>query len=143
MLQIYVLVVAINIIMGIIMLFEGKLEEDASSATVSFIHNSTFTLTLSIFAGIIALSSFVSPYGEATGKDMPFSMLPVLGDFFASVATFAGFLGFLTRYIKVNHPSLYAGYSFFELIEMNERSIAIFCLVMATLHFLFPKALFI
>ena len=142
MLQICILVVAINTIMGIILIFDRKLGIDSQENT-SFLNTTTFTLTVSIFALIIALSSLVAPYGVLSGKELPFSMLPILGDLFASIATALGFLGFLTRYLKTNHPAFYAEHSFFALIEANERPIGIACLAMAILHFLFPQMLFL
>ena len=138
MLQICILVVAINTIIGIILVFDQKLESDTS-----FIHSTTFTLTVSIFALIIALSSLVAPYGVATEKEIPFSMMPVLGDLLASIATALGFLAFLARHLKTNHPSFYAEHSFLELVEANERLIGFTCLAMAILHFLFPQMLFV
>ena len=142
MLQICILVVVINTIMGIILTFDRSLEESMEVNT-SFIHNTTFTLTLSILALIVSLSSLVAPYGVASGKEIPFSMLPVLGDLFASIATALGCLSFLARYIKTNHPSFYAENSFFEMVEANERFIGVTCLTMAILHFLFPQILFV
>ena len=142
MLQICILVVAINTIIGIILVFDQKLDENPEG-DVSFIHNNTFTLTVAIFALIVALSSLVAPYGEVSGKEIPFSMLPILGDLFASIATSLGFLGFLTRYMKINQPAFYAEHAFFELVEANERSIGFVCLTMAILHFLFPQMLFL
>jgi len=128
--------------MGSILVFAQKLEEN-SEGSVSFIRNNTFTLAISIFSLIIALSSLVAPYGVVGGKEIPFSMLPVLGDLFAFITTSLGGLGFLARYIKINHSTLYAEYSFFELIEANERFIGYACFVMAILHFLFPQMLFL
>ena len=142
MLQICILVVAINILMGVILVFDRRLETNPEGEFF-FIHNNTFTLTVSIFALIIALSSLVAPYGISNGKEFSFSMLPILGDLFASIASILGFLEFLARYIKTNHPALYAEHSFFELVEANERPIGIICLVMAVLHFLFPQLLFL
>ena len=138
MLQICILVVAINTIIGIILVFDQKLESDTS-----FIHSTTFTLTVSIFALIIALSSLVAPYGVATEKEISFSMMPVLGDLLASLATALGFLAFLARHLKTNHPSFYAEHSFLELVEANERLIGFTCLTMAIFHFLFPQMLFV
>ena len=138
MLQICILVVAINTIIGIILVFDQKLESDNS-----FIHSTTFTLSVSIFALIIALSSLVAPYGVATEKEISFSMMPVLGDLLASLATALGFLAFLARHLKTNHPSFYAEHSFLELVEANERLIGFTCLTMAILHFLFPQMLFV
>jgi len=138
MLQICILVVAINTIIGIILVFDQKLESDTS-----FIHSTTFTLTVSIFSLIIALSSLVAPYGVATEKEISFSMMPVLGDLLASLATALGFLAFLARHLKTNHPSFYAEHSFLELVEANERLIGFTCLTMAILHFLFPQMLFV
>ena len=142
MLQICILVVAINTIMGIILVFDQKLESDATGDT-SFIHSATFTLTVCIFALIIALSSLVAPYGVVTEKEVSFSMMPVLGDLLASLATALGCLGFLSRHIKINHPAFYTEHSFLELVEANERLIGFTCLTMAILHFLFPQMLFV
>jgi len=142
MLQICILVVVINTIMGIILSFDQKLEEDAVVDS-SLIHNTTFTLTISIFALIIALSSLVAPYGVPTGKELSLSMMPILGDLFASLVTLLGSISFFARYAKTNHSSLYAEHSIFELVQANERAIGFACLTMATFHFLFPQMLLI
>ena len=142
MLQIYALVVAINVIMGIIIMFD-RVKGEGFSGDGSFIHNNTFTLTLSIFAGIIAISSLMSPYGELTNGVAGFAMLPILGDLFPALATLMGFFVFLTRYLKMNHPEIYTDNGFFLFIENSEFYIGVFCLIMATLHFFFPTALLI
>lgn len=140
MLQIYALVVAVNIIMGTIIIFD-RMRGEGYDGDGSFIHNNTFTLTLSIFAGIIAISSLMSPYGELTNGTSSFAMLPVLGDLFPSIATLTGFFVFLARYLKANYPEIYTDNSFFLFIENGEIYIGIFCLTMATLHFFFPRLL--
>lgn len=142
MLQIYALIVAINVIMGVIVLFD-RVQGDGFEGDGSFIHNNTFTLTLTIFAGIIAISSLMAPYGEKINGELPFSMLPILGDLLPALATFAGYFVFLTRYLKANHPAVYTDNGFFALVENSEFHIAIFCLIVATIHFFFPQVAFI
>lgn len=142
MLQIYALVVAINVIIGVIVLFD-RMQGDGFEGDGSFIHNNTFALTLTIFAGIIAISSLMAPYGERTNGELPFAMLPILGDLLPALATFAGFFVFLTRYLKANHPTIYTDHSFFALVENSEFQIAVFCLIVATIHFFFPQVAFI
>ena len=142
MLQIYALLVAVNIIMGIIIMFD-RVRGEGFSGDGSFIHNNTFTLTLSIFAGIIAVSSLMSPYGEPVNGVGSFAMLPIIGDLFPAMATLMGFFVFLARYLKTNHPEIYTDNGFFLFIESSEFYIGIFCLIMATLHFFFPTLLLI
>ncbi|MGP1439837.1 MAG: hypothetical protein ACTTJ3_03760 [Treponema sp.] len=134
MLQIYLLVVAINALMGVVIIL-GKFADDSSQ---SFLHGNTFTLTLTIISCVIAVASLIAPYGQGG-----IGTLPLLGDLFPTLITFAGYLVFLTRYIRQNYPDKIETNNFFITIEANEYYIGIACLAVATIHFLFPAMLFL
>ena len=134
MLQIYWLVVAINALMGAIIILK-KFKEDSSQ---SFLHGNTFTLGLTIVASIIAMASLIAPYGQGG-----ISTIPLLGDLLPTLVTLAGYFVFLTRYIRQNYPDKVEGNNFFSTIETSEYYIGIACLVIAVVHFLFPAMLFL
>lgn len=134
MVQVYLLVVAINALMGVIIVL-GKLKEDALQ---DFLRGNTFTLSLTIVACIIAIASLVAPYGQGG-----VSNIPLLGDLLPTLITLAGYFVFLTRYIKQNHPDKVEGNNFFMIVETNEYYVGIACLAIAIIHFLFPAVLFL
>lgn len=135
MLQIYALSVAINVIMGIIVLLGKKDEEEGVDS--SFLRGNTFTLTITILAGVMAMSTLMAPY-KASLSGFSFSAIPVFGDLLIAIATFLGFLVFLTRFLKNNHSKIYTEHNFFSLIERSEFYIAVLCLACAAVHFFFP-----
>lgn len=134
MLQIYLLVVAVNALMGAVIII-GKFNEDALQG---FLRGNAFTLSLSIVACIIAVASLVAPYGHSG-----VSTIPLLGDFFPTLITFAGYFVFLTRYIRQNYPDKVDNNNFFMAIESNEYYVGIGCIAIAIVHFLFPAVLFL
>ena len=134
MLQIYLLVVAVNALMGAVIII-GKFKEDALQG---FLRGNAFTLSLSIVACIIAVASLVAPYGHSR-----VSTIPLLGDFFPTLITFAGYFVFLTRYIRQNYPDKVDNNNFFMAIESNEYYVGIGCIAVAIVHFLFPAVLFL
>ena len=134
MLQIYLLVVAVNTLMGAIIII-GKFKEDAFQG---FLRGNAFTLSLSIVACVIAVASLVAPYGYGGA-----STIPLLGDLLPTLATLAGCSVFLTRYIRRNYPDKVDSNNFFMIIEANEFYIGIACLAIAIVHFLFPAILFV
>ncbi|MGP1438919.1 MAG: hypothetical protein ACTTKH_07600 [Treponema sp.] len=135
MLQIYLLVVAVNALMGAIIIMDkfNSKEESSQEVKYPFLHSNTFTLALTIFACIIATSSLIAPYEG----------IIILGDLFPSLITFAGYFVFLTRYIKQNYPDKIENNNFFSIIEANEYYIGIACLAISIIHFLFPTLLFL
>ncbi len=134
MLQIYVLVVAVNALMGILIVL-GKFREDVQG---NFLHGNIFTLTLTIIAFMIALFCLIAPYGQSG-----LSAAPLLGDFLPTIITVAGALVFLTRYIKQNHPDKIESNNFFLAVDTNEYYVGIACVAIAIIHFLFPGVLFL
>ena len=134
MLQIYLLVVAVNALMGVVIIL-GKSKEDALQG---FLKGNTFTLSLSIIACVIAVASLVAPYGQGG-----LSTIPLLGDLFPTLITLAGYFVFLTRYIRQNYPDKVEANNFFSTVEASEYYVGIACLAIAIIHFLFPAILFL
>ena len=134
MLQIYVLVVAINALMGILIIL-GKFREGMQG---DFLRGNTFTLTLTIVAFMIALFCLIAPYGQGG-----LSAIPLLGDLLPTIITITGALVFLTRYMKQNHPDKIESNNFFLAIDANEYYVGISCVAIAIIHFLFPGVLFL
>lgn len=134
MLQIYVLVVAINALMGILIIL-GKFREGMQG---DFLRGNTFTLTLTIVAFMIALFCLITPYGQGG-----LSAIPLLGDLLPTIITITGALVFLTRYMKQNHPDKIESNNFFLAIDANEYYVGISCVAIAIIHFLFPAILFL
>lgn len=133
MLQIYLLVVAVNTLMGVVIVL-GKFKEDALQG---FLRGNTCTLSLSIVSCVIAVASLVAPYGQGV------SAIPLLGDLLPTLATLAGYFVFLTRYIRQNYPDKVDANNFFSTVEASEYYVGIACLAIAIVHFLFPAVLFL
>ena len=134
MLQIYVLVVAVNALMGGVIIL-SKFKEDALQGAL---RGNTFTLSLAIIACVIAVASLIAPYGSGG-----LSTIPLLGDLFPTLITIAGYFVFLTRYIRQNYPDKVELNNFFITVEANEYYVGIACLAIAVIHFLFPAMLFL
>lgn len=133
MLQIYLLVVIVDALMGIIIVLE-KFGEDSFKA---FLRGNTFTLTVTILSCVIAVASLVAPYGKGI------SAIPLLGDLLPTLITLAGYFVFLTRYIRQNYPEKIENNNFFSTVETSEYYVGIACLAIAVIHFLFPAVLFL
>ena len=140
MLQFYFLSILLNLICGSILLFGKNLVTGEYSHNTNkilgdnaFFDDKTFRIvlaSLSVFVGIMKLLSVV--------KDD----IPVIGDFFASLAGFLGGVCLLLEYYKIQSGENARLPSLIENIFITRRTfIGWFCMIAALLHFVFPEAL--
>jgi hypothetical protein len=134
MLQFYFLSVLLNVITGLILVFTPTLSK-SEPKTQPFFETNHFRLVLGIlatFTGVMKLLSVVQ-YD-----------IPVVGDLLPALAGVLGGFCMLFEYytcttsldVKVN--------TFFETIFIRGRKyVGIFCIFVGTMHFIFPRVLFL
>ncbi|MGI5172219.1 hypothetical protein H0R92_01270 [Treponema sp. OMZ 840] len=138
MIQFYLLSVVLNAASGLLLVFSKQIPEDAaetSAAGLSFFETKNFRLILgilTIFTGIMKLLTVVQ--GD----------IPVLGDLIPALAGICAGLCLLYEYYKASASVSFTLPAFFEKIFIDGRKyMGIFCIVIATLHFIFPRVLFL
>lgn len=153
MLQFYFLSILLNLVTGLLLFCEKDQGQDdflgdefafsddttgGSSFTnpiLGFIESKNFKLVLGVLSVLVGLLKLLSVVQNTT---------PVLGDLFPALAgLLGGFCVLLQFYMETNSID-YAPNGLLQTIFVeNRRIIGICCLVVATLHFVFPKVLFL
>lgn len=163
MLQFYFLSILLNLVTGLVLFCEkneksqdsddffndknltnedfwGDDSENASTSTVSnpilkLLESKNFKLVLGVLSVLVGLMKLLS----VIQKDVP-----VIGDLFPAVmGIIGGFCVLLQFYMETNSVD-YAPNGLIQTTFVdNQRIIGICCLVVATLHFVFPKVLFL
>lgn len=153
MLQFYFLSILLNLVTGLLLFCEKDQGQDdfladdfafsddttgGSSFTnpiLGFMESKNFKLVLGVLSILVGLLKLLSVVQNTT---------PVLGDLFPALAgLLGGFCVLLQFYMETNSID-YAPNGFLQTIFVeNRRIIGICCLVVATLHFVFPKVLFL
>lgn len=153
MLQFYFLSILLNLVTGLVLfcekdqvqddLLDGEFsfsEDGAEGGTsgnpiLGFMESKNFKLVLGVLGVLVGLLKLLS----VVQNDVP-----VIGDLFPAVAgLMGGFCVLLQFYMETNSID-YAPNGLLQMIFVeNRRTIGICCLVVATLHFVFPKVLFL
>lgn len=153
MLQFYFLSILLNLVTGLLLFCEKDQVQDdfpgdefafsddttgGSSFTnpiLGFMESKNFKLVLGVLSVLVGLLKLLSVVQNTT---------PVLGDLFPALAGLVGGFCVLLQFYMETNSIDYAPNSFLQTIFVeNRRIIGICCLVVATLHFVFPKVLFL
>lgn len=133
MIQFYFLSIVLNVIAGLIILFENSLNEEQNSSLSNFIKNETFRLILGILLCIIGIFKLLSPI---------YNDFPIIGDLLPALTNILAGMFFLISYFKqVSMSDTDILHPFMQNIIKFSRYIGIMSLVVAVLHFLFPTVL--
>ena len=147
MLQFYFLSVLLNLITGLILFCSEKnvSKEIASTEEVQpevqekndvlgFMDNKNFKLVLGVLSVLVGLMKLLS----VVQNDVP-----VIGDLLPSAAGLVGGFCILLDFYKNSSTVEMNPNKFVQFVSENQKSIGIFCIVVAVLHFIFPKVLFL
>ena len=147
MLQFYFLSVLLNLITGLILFCSEKnvskeivsTEEVQSEVQVKndvlgFMDNKNFKLVLGVLSVLVGLMKLLS----VVQNDVP-----VIGDLLPSAAGLVGGFCILLDFYKNSSTVEMNPNKFVQFVSENQKSIGIFCIVVAVLHFIFPKVLFL
>ena len=131
MLQFYFLSVMLNLLIGIMLVFN---KEDSAVENLLDTEDKLFQLVVGILSVFVALIKLLSPV-----KGVPF-----FGDFLPALIGFAGGACLLVHYFygkstaEVPPPELVN-----QIFIENQRYIGIACLACAVIHFICPAVLFL
>ena len=141
--QLWFLSVLLNVFSGLVLVFStqanGEADDDESAAPVFFQHP-TFRLVLGILCALIGIIKlFVSiPRSDAL------SGIPIIGDLLPALAGIVGGGALLVDYYK-NFSSL--NIEFPAIVQKtcvdNRKYAGIVCIIIAVLHFVFPRFYFL
>ncbi|MBR5866772.1 MAG: hypothetical protein IKZ04_02565 [Spirochaetaceae bacterium] len=147
MLQFYFLSVLLNLITGLILFCSEKnvTKEIATTEEVQpqvqekndvlgFMDNKNFKLVLGVLSVLVGLMKLLS----VVQNDVP-----VIGDLLPSAAGLVGGFCILLDFYKNSSTVEMNPNKFVQFVSENQKSIGIFCIVVAVLHFIFPKVLFL
>ena len=147
MLQFYFLSVLLNLITGLILFCSEKnvSKEIASTEEVQpevqekndvlgFMDNKNFKLVLGVLSVLVGLMKLLS----VVQNDVP-----VIGDLLPSAAGLVGGFCILLDFYKNSSTVEMNPNKFIQFVSENQKAIGIFCIVVAVLHFIFPKVLFL
>ena len=142
--QLWFLSVLLNVFSGLVLIFSaqtnGEADADDASAAPAFFQHSTFRLVLGILCALIGIIKlFVSmPRGDAL------SGIPVIGDLLPALAGIVGGGALLVDYYK-NFSSMSIEFpAIVQKICIDNRKYAgIVCIIIAVLHFIFPRFYFL
>ena len=153
MLQFYFLSILLNLVTGLVLFCEKDQVKDdflggdftfaedkeaevgASNPILGFMESKNFKLVLGVLGVLVGLLKLLS----VVQNDVP-----VIGDLFPAVAgLMGGFCVLLQFYMETNSIDYAPNGLLQSIFVENHRTIGICCLVVATLHFVFPKVLFL
>ena len=151
MLQFYFLSILLNLVTGLVLFCEKDQVQDeflggdfafdedndagTSSSILGFMESKNFKLVLGVLSVLVGLLKLLS----VVQNDVP-----VIGDLFpAVVGLMGGFCVLLQFYMETNSIDYAPNGLLQSIFVENRRTIGICCLVVATLHFVFPKVLFL
>ena len=152
MLQFYFLSILLNLVTGLILFCEKEpvqdslfdddldLSDKASESAASnnpilgVMESKNFKLVLGVLSVLVGLMKLLS----VVQNDVP-----VIGDLFPAVAGLVGGFCILLQFYMETNSIDYVPNGLLQTIFVdNRRTIGICCLVVATIHFIFPKVLF-
>ena len=96
--------------------------------------NKNFKLVLGVLSVLVGLMKLLS----VVQNDVP-----VIGDLLPSAAGLVGGFCILLDFYKNSSTVEMNPNKFVQFVSENQKSIGIFCIVVAVLHFIFPKVLFL
>lgn len=153
MLQFYFLSIMLNLVTGLILFCEKEpvrdsfLDEDfdlfdkspentgSTNPIIGFLESKNFKLVLGVLSVLVGLMKLLS----VVQNDVP-----VIGDLFPAVAGLVGGFCILLQFYMETNSIDYVPNGLLQTIFVEKRrTIGICCLVVATLHFIFPKVLFL
>ena len=147
MLQFYFLSVLLNLITGLILFCSEKNvskeivsteevqpEVQEKNDVLGFMDNKNFKLVLGVLSVLVGLMKLLS----VVQNDVP-----VIGDLLPSAAGLVGGFCILLDFYKNSSTVEMNPNKFIQFVSENQKAIGIFCIVVAVLHFIFPKVLFL
>jgi len=134
--QLYFLSIIFNALTGLILVFGDVIEgEPAAKGIRLFISSGGFRLVLGILAAITGFLKFLSPFKT-----------PILGDLIPALAGItAGFI-LVFGFYRENTSKRDDGGNLDRIgdtLLLYKKAVGVLLLVVAVLHFLFPRALFL
>ena len=140
MVQFYLLSIVLNGLTGFLLVFGDVIEGDSTTnGFKSFLSSWGFRLVLGILAAITGILKFLSPIDNR---------IPILGDFLPALGSLAA--GFILIFSFYRENSAKSGDNeggkldrIGDMFLHYRKAIGIALLVIALLHFLFPRALFL
>lgn len=153
MLQFYFLSILLNLVTGLVLFCEKEPVQDsffdddfdlsdkasenaaANNPILGFMESKNFKLVLGVLSVLVGLMKLLS----VVQNDVP-----IIGDLFpAAAGLVGGFCILLQFYMETNSIDYVPNGILQRIFVENRRTIGICCLVVATIHFVFPKVLFL
>ncbi|MBO5123756.1 MAG: hypothetical protein J6C11_01380 [Spirochaetaceae bacterium] len=147
MLQFYFLSILLNLVTGLVLFcetdraqddfsFSSEPEETSSGNPIlDLMESKNFKLVLGVLSVLVGLLKLLSVVQDG---------VPVVGDLLPAVAGLVGgFCVLLQFYMETNSIDYAPNGLIQKLFVDSRRTIGICCLVVATLHFVFPRAIFL
>lgn len=146
MLQFYFLSVMLNLLVGLVLFCSvapKKQEETAvdnsSSATdnaglQSFFDSKNFKLVLGVLAILVGFMKLLS----VVQNDVP-----VIGDLLPAISGLIGGFSVLLDFYISTSSTEFSPSGIIQVLLDSRKTIGVFCIIIAVLHFLFPKVLFL
>lgn len=147
MLQFYFLSVLLNLVTGLILFCsENKVSNEIATTEdvqkdvqekkdiLGFMDNKNFKLVLGVLSVLVGLMKLLS----VVQNDVP-----VIGDLLPSAAGLIGGLCILLDFYKSSATVEMNPNKFIQFVSENQKAIGVFCIIVAVLHFIFPKVLFL
>ena len=147
MLQFYFLSILFNLVTGLVLFCEkDKVQDDfgfssepeetsSGNPILDLMESRNFKLVLGVLSVLVGLMKLLSVVQDG---------VPVVGDLLPAVAGLVGgFCVLLQFYMETNSIDYAPNGLIQKLFVDSRRTIGICCLVVATLHFVFPRAIFL
>lgn len=147
MLQFYFLSILLNLVTGLVLFCEkDKVQDDSGFSSepeetssgnpiLDLMESRNFKLVLGVLSVLVGLMKLLSVVQDG---------VPVVGDLLPAVAGLVGgFCVLLQFYMETNSIDYAPNGLIQKLFVDSRRTIGICCLVVATLHFVFPRAIFL
>jgi hypothetical protein len=142
--QLWFLSVLLNVFSGLVLVFSTRsgIEADADdeSAAPAFFQHPTFRFVLGILAALIGIIKLFVPIPRGDAL----SGIPVIGDLLPALAGIVGGGALLVDYYK-NFSSLNIEFPAIvrKICIDNRKYAGIVCIIIAVLHFVFPRFYFL
>lgn len=146
MLQFYFLSVMLNLLVGLVLFCSvapKKQEETAvepidgtsgNTGLQSFFDSKNFKLVLGALAVLVGFMKLLS----VVQNDVP-----VVGDLLPAISGLIGGFSVLLDFYINSASSEFTPTGIFQVLIDSRKTIGVFCIIIAILHFLFPKVLFL
>jgi hypothetical protein len=138
MVQLYLLSIVLNGFIGFLLVFGDAIEDSPiGNGFKTFFSSWGFRLVIGILAAITGLLKLLSPYNDR---------IPILGDMLPALAGIAAGFILIFGFYRVNSTKSETDgilNRIGDALLHNKKAVGIALLVIATLHFLFPTALFL